>query len=79
MKETSKHIATIKQDFRVGMLVWVFVMFDACQLKIIGYSEPTGKWQVQWLSGPGSFYIEPDRMFKRRLINGVPKFKRITG
>lgn len=64
--ETSKHVATIRQKFRVGMLVWVFVMGDAYKFTIIGYSEKAGKWQVQWLSGPGSFYIEPEGMFKSK-------------
>lgn len=65
-KETSRHVATIKQEFRIGMLVWVFVMGDAYQFTIIGYSEQAGKWQVQWLSGPGSFYVRPEEIHKRK-------------
>lgn len=65
-RETSRHVATIKQEFRIGMLVWIYVVGDLYQFKIIGYDRPTDQWQVQWLTGPGSFYTSPQTMHKRK-------------
>lgn len=56
----------IKQKFRFGQKVWLYVMMDLLQFKIVGYDAVTKKWKVQWLSASGTFYVTEDQMHKRK-------------